>query len=211
MYFLLLILFAFTVIFFSFTSRIKEYVNALAFQGIILFFIVIVNLKTSHLLSLIFILIETIGFKTILIPYILNRVIYENEISREVDSGVSNFFSILAMIFIFSFGFFVSYVTKNNLNLENMFHFGISFSSIIAGLYIILTKKRLITHIIGFMVFENGIFLFSLSVVENMPLVVNLGILLEIFMIVFISGFFISKIKENYNDDNIDSLTDLKD
>lgn len=211
MYFLLLILFAFTVLFFSVTSRIKEYVNALAFQGIILFFIVLVNLKNTHLFSLIFILIETIGFKTILIPYILNRVIYENEISREVDSGVSNFFSILSMIFIFSFGFFVSYITKSNLNFENMFHFGVSFSSIIAGLYIILTKKRLITHIIGFMVFENGIFLFSLSVLENMPLVVNLGILLEIFMIVFISGFFISKIKENYNDDNIDSLTDLKD
>jgi hydrogenase-4 component E len=63
----------------------------------------------------------------------------------------------------------------------------------------------------GYMVFENGIFLFSLTLLKEMPLIVNLGVLLELFMIIFVSGFFVTKIKESYNDDNIDNLTDLRD
>lgn len=211
MYFALLVLFAGTVIYFSVTSRLKAYISALAFQGVILFMIVLLNMKETSLFSLSLILLETIGVKTILIPYVLGRIVYRNESSREVDAGVPSFFSVLAMIFIFSFGFILSFYTKDILDYSNPFHFGISFSSIMAGMYIILTKKRLITHIMGYMVFENGIFLFSLSLLKEMPLIVNLGVLLELFMIIFISGFFISKIKESYNDDSIDNLTDLRD
>ncbi|MDD3804598.1 MAG: hypothetical protein PHW02_09500, partial [bacterium] len=173
--------------------------------------IVLLNMKETSLFSLSLLLLETIGVKTILIPYVLGRIVYRNESSREVDAGVPSFFSVLAMIFIFSFGFILSFYTKDILDYSNPFHFGISFSSIMAGMYIILTKKRLITHIMGYMVFENGIFLFSLSLLKEMPLIVNLGVLLELFMIIFISGFFISKIKESYNDDSIDNLTDLRD
>ncbi|HAV92731.1 TPA: hypothetical protein DCW38_06080 [candidate division WOR-3 bacterium] len=211
MYYGLLVLFALTVIYFSVTSRLRAYVNALAAQGVILFLIVLVNMKETNFQSVILILIETIGFKTILIPYILNKIIYQNEASREIDAGLSNFFSILAMIAIFSFGFILSFWTKEVLEYSNPFHFGVAFSSIIAGMYIILTKKRLITHIMGYMVFENGIFLFSLTLLKEMPLIVNLGVLLELFMIIFVSGFFVTKIKESYNDDNIDNLTDLRD
>ncbi|MGE3062319.1 MAG: hypothetical protein AB7T10_01630 [bacterium] len=211
MYFALLVLFAGTVIYFSVTSRLKAYIGALSAQGVILFLIVLINMKETNLPNLIFILLETIGFKTILIPYILGRIVYQNEASRDVDVSISSFFSILAMILIFSFGFLLSFYTKDLLSYSNPFHFGVAFSSIIAGMYIILTKKRLITHIMGYMVFENGIFLFSLSLLKEMPLIVNLGVLLELFMIVFISGFFISRIKESYNDDNIDNLTDLRD
>lgn len=211
MYFALLVLFAGTVIYFSVTSRLKAYISALAAQGVILFLIVLLNMRETNMASISLILIETIGVKTILIPYILGRIVYRNESSREVDAGVPSFFSVLAMIFIFSFGFILSFYTKDILDYSNPFHFGIAFSSIMAGMYIILTKKRLITHIMGYMVFENGIFLFSLSLLKEMPLIVNLGTLLELFMIIFISGFFISKIKESYNDDSIDNLTDLRD
>lgn len=210
-YFTLLILFALSVIYFSVTNRIREYIRSLAFQGILLFLIVLMNVKETSFKSIILILIETIGFKTILIPYILGKVVHENESSRDVDSNVSGFFSVVMMVIVFIGGFALSFWTKDILRYANPFHFGVALSSIIAGMYIILTKKKLITHIMGYMVFENGIFLFSLTLIKEMPLIVNLGVLLELFMIVFISGFFITRIKQHYNDDDIDTLTDLKD
>jgi hydrogenase-4 component E len=58
---------------------------------------------------------------------------------------------------------------------------------------------------------ENGIFLLSLSVANEMPMLVNLGVLLDLFVAVFLLVIFFNKIQSLYDGSHIDVLTQLKD
>ena len=58
---------------------------------------------------------------------------------------------------------------------------------------------------------ENGIFLLSLSVAKEMPILVNIGVLLDVFIAIFILGLFVSRINSEFSDMEVTSLSDLKD
>ena len=58
---------------------------------------------------------------------------------------------------------------------------------------------------------ENGIFLLSLSVAKEMPMIVNLGVLLDVFIAVFILGLLVKHINTKFDDLEIAHLSDLRD
>jgi len=69
-----------------------------------------------------------------------------------------------------------------------------------------VTHQLIISHLIGFLVIENAVFLFSLAVGNEMPFFINIGILLDLFVGVLILGFFGMRLKPHTNE-----LTTLKD
>ena len=74
------------------------------------------------------------------------------------------------------------------------------------GLLLIVTHRLIISHLIGFLIMENAVFIFSLAVGNEMPMLINVGILLDIFVGVLILGFFGMRLRPNTNE-----LTMLKD
>jgi hydrogenase-4 component E len=56
--------------------------------------------------------------------------------------------------------------------------FVVALSALFTGLYIIVTRRKIITHVMGFLVIENGVFVLSLAVGNEMPMIVNTGIML---------------------------------
>ena len=58
---------------------------------------------------------------------------------------------------------------------------------------------------------ENGIFLLSLSVAKEMPVIVNLGVLLDVFIAVFILGLLVNRINKEFDGLEVTQLSDLKD
>ena len=82
---------------------------------------------------------------------------------------------------------------------------------IVSSLFLIVNRKTIITHILCYMMLENGIFLLSLSVANELPLLVNLGVLLDLFVGVYLFVIFFNKIQEMYDGSHIDDLTELKD
>jgi hydrogenase-4 component E len=63
----------------------------------------------------------------------------------------------------------------------------------------------------GFVMMENGIFLLSLSFAGEMPFIVNLGVLLDLFIAVFLLGLFVSRINSTFDELEVDMLSELKD
>ena len=61
------------------------------------------------------------------------------------------------------------------------------------------------------MLIENGIFLLALSIAKEMPFIVAMGVLLDIFMAVYIFGLFVNKIQDVFTEIKIDNLSNLKD
>ncbi len=208
---ILIILLGTSILYVFAASRIEAYVKTLALQGIFLFLLVITDIHEITWLNLGFLILETIVVKAIVIPYFLLKVIRKNEIGREVEPYITQFYSILIASAIFLFGFVAAFwAARTNAGIKPLY-FGISLVLIIASLFLIINRKRIITHILCYMILENGIFLLSLSVANEMPMLVNIGVLLDLFVGIYLFVIFFNKIQEMYDGSHVDILTELKD
>ncbi len=205
----LLIAFLITLFYIAIANRLMTYVKVLAYQGILLFFVVFIQLSEINLLNLVLILLETIIFKSVAVPVFLAYLLRRNKITREAEPFVPNFISLLIVTAILVVTFLLSNMISDT-HLDKLF-FVVALSTLFTGLYLIATRRKIITHVMGYMVVENGVFVLSLAVGNEMPMLVNLGIMLDIFASVLILGIFLNKIGDVFRDVDVDQLSNLKD
>jgi hydrogenase-4 component E len=208
---LLATLFGTATLYTAVTSRLGAMVNVLALQGFILFFIVL--LRTPHLdgATALFLLTETLLFKSVLIPRFLLKTIRLNEIHREVEPNIPHFHSLLLASGILAMGFALAFWSSENVPGVLPIQYGIALSTIATGLMTIITRRKIITHVMGYMIMQNGIFLLSLSISREMPLLVNLGILLDLFSCIFLLSLFFGKVKTTFGEADTAHLETLRD
>lgn len=208
---ILIILLGTSMLYVFSVNRIEAYVKTLAVQGLFLFFLVIVDIQEINWLNIAFLILETLLIKAIVIPYFLLTVIRRNEIGREIEPYITQFYSIFIAGIIILFGFIAAFWSaKTNAGIKPLY-FGASIMLIVSSLFLIVNRKTIITHILCYMMLENGIFLLSLSVANELPMLVNLGVLLDLFVGVYLFVIFFNKIQEMYDGSHIDDLTELKD
>lgn len=205
----LLMLFAGTLLFFSMAGRLVSYLQLLSIQGLIIFFAALLKLSDLHTANLIFILIETVIVKAAAIPLFLGYVIRRNNISRDAEPSLSSFVSLVIVLSSIVIIFFISYSADSRV-FENIF-FVVSLSTVFTGVFLIITRRKIITHIIGYLVIENGVFILSIAVGNEMPMLINIGVLLDVLASVLVLGIFINKIGDVFKEGDIDQLTGLKD
>jgi hydrogenase-4 component E len=198
-----------SLIYLSIANRLMSYVKILAFQGIILFWVSFIELDEMNTLNLTFILLETIVFKTIVVPLFLKYVIHKNGITREAEPYVPNFISLIIVTSIVVVTFLLSNIIEDDQ--LNKVYFVAALSSLFTGLYIIGTRKKILTHVMGFLVIENGVFILSLAVGNEMPMMVNSGIFLDLIITVLLLGIFVNKIGDVLKDVDAGQLKNLKD
>ncbi|MEZ5020825.1 MAG: hypothetical protein R2756_12050 [Bacteroidales bacterium] len=200
----LIVLFAITLIYFASAERLITYVRLVAVQGLLLCGIAVFELKEVNLANLLFIVAETLLFKAMLLPFLLGRIIKRSGVTKVHRQAVPGFYLLLFSIA----GLLVSVVLAMILvnSLINTIYLAIALFTLFTGLLLIVTHKLIISHLIGFLVVENAVFLFSLAVGSEMPMLINIGILLDIFVGVLILGFFGLRLKPHTNE-----LTMLKD
>ncbi|MEI7525403.1 MAG: NADH-quinone oxidoreductase subunit K [Mariniphaga sp.] len=206
---ILLIALAMSLLYISIANRLFTYLNILVFQGFILFGVTFLTLNKISTVNLILIMLETIVFKAISVPWFINYVIRRNGITREAEPYLPNFVSLIIVTFITVATIILSSSIKDP-NLDKTF-FVVALSTIFTGLYLIVTRKKIITHVIGYIIIENGVFVLSLAVGNEMPMLVNLGIMLDIFASVLILGVFFNRIGDLLKNPDIDHLRNLKD
>lgn len=207
----LILIFFFTLIDFSLSSRIESYLKTIALQGLLLFLLIMMESRGLPTINVVFLVLETLGLKTLLIPYFLFDNATRNNVKRDVGPDVIHFYPIVISSFIILLGFFATYWALRSGQVSGAFYLGASVSTIITSFYIILLRKKIITHVIGFIVLENGIFLLSMAFLKEMPMFISIGMILDIFIAVFVFGLFMNKINTEFDKHDIDTLTTLKD
>jgi len=190
-------------------NRMLTYIKVLAFQGVLLFIVVFIQLNEINPVNLALILLETIVFKSIAVPLFMAYVLKRNNITREAEPYLPNFVSLIITTLIVVVTILLANGVKDT-HLDKIF-FVVSLSSLFTGLYFIATRRKIITHVIGYLIIENGVFVLSLAVGNEMPMLVNLGIMLDIFASVLILGIFLNKIGDVFKDIDVDQLSSLKD
>ncbi len=206
-----IILFGFTILYTAATSRLAAHINVLIFQGILLFLIGISGMNEFTLLNLLFISFETLVIKSIVIPKFLTGLLKRTKEYRDTEANIHHFYSLFISTVILFGGFMVSSINFPAMKMINPLYFGVSIAVIIISLMLITIKHKVISNVIDFITMENGIFLLSLSVAKEMPLIVNLGVLLDLFIAVFILGLLVKHINTKFEDMEISHLSDLKD
>jgi hydrogenase-4 component E len=175
----------------------------------LLFGVALIELREMNVANLIVILIETLVFKAIVVPYFLKRTIRQNDVKRVVEPYISGFNSLIIVSVLIILSFILTFSLQQNFH--NVIYFTAAFSAILTGLFLMVSRKKIITHIIGYVILENGIVLLSFSVGNEMPMIVNAGILLDILVSVLLFGFFMSKIRYISKEFEISTLSKLKD
>jgi hydrogenase-4 component E len=84
-------------------------------------------------------------------------------------------------------------------------------SLLFTGILLMLTRKFALSQIIGFLILENGIYLFALTQTQGMPMIVEMGILLDVLVGVMIAGLLTFRIKKSFEHIDVSQLTELKD
>lgn len=205
----LLILYVVTLVYLSITERFRNFASIVSLQGWLLFVIALLRLHTLAPLELTFIALETLIFKALVVPAILFAVIRRTKINRVSTSGSSQFHSLLSSLAALIVSVSITYYVADP-TVDPVF-FGVALYALLSGLILIVLRQRLFSHMVGFLVIENGVFLFSTAIGVEMPFLINIAILLDILMSVLMLGVFFTEIDHKIHADDADSLTHVKD
>ena len=205
----LIILYIISLIYISIVERFRNYASIIAFQGWILLGIALLRLHSLDWVELSFIVTETLIFKALIVPAILTRVINKTRINRIRTSGTSQFNSLmLSVVALVISAIMTYYIADSSIN---MVFFGVAIYALLSGLILIVLRSRIFTHMVGFLVIENGVFLFSMAIGVEMPMLINAAFMLDILMSVLMLGLFMTKVDDKIHTDDSDSLTHVKD
>ena len=204
----LIILYILTLIYLSIADRFRNQTSILAIQGLLLFGIAMARLHEFHPVEMSFIIIETLVFKVIVIPGILLHVIRKTKINRITQSS-SQFGALVMSIIALIASCTITYYMSDSRT--DIIFFGVALYALLSGLIFIVMRKRIFAHLVGFLVIENGVFLFSMAIGVELPMLINLAIMLDILISILILGMFLRRMDNDIHTDETDALTSIKD
>ena len=190
------------------TSRLIFSIRAVAVQGVILGILPgLIHPFSWHLVAITVVIIAIKGF---VIPLLLVRAVHSAEIKREVEPFLGYVPTLLlgAVFTALSFGF------AGRLPMlpehQNYMFVPASIATLMTGFLILTTRRKAISQVIGYLVLENGIFIFGLLLAEAMPLMVEAGALLDLLVGTFVMGIVINQISREFSSLDTSRLTSLK-
>lgn len=205
----LVVLYTVTLVYLAITERFRNFASLMALQGWLLFAIALGRLHAANTAELLFVCLETALFKGILVPALLFAVIRRTKINRVAASGTSQAGSLLLSLAALAVSAAITrYISDPAI--DPVF-FGVALYALLSGLILIVRRRRIFAHMVGFLAIENGVFLFSTAIGVEMSLLINLAILLDILISVLMLGIFFIKLDGSLHADDTDSLTRVKD
>jgi hydrogenase-4 component E len=190
-------------------SRIRAVINAIALQGILLgLFPLFVHPEIGLRGRLL--VVVTIALKGLIIPAFLLHAMREANIQHEVKPVVNYVSSLL----LGAVGTGLTMVFSSTLPLADehtdLLLVPASLSTVWTGFLMLTTRRKAIMQVLGYLLLENGIFLFSLLLLEAMPFLVEVGVLLDLFTGVFVMGIIIHHISREFASISTEHLSELK-
>jgi hydrogenase-4 component E len=146
------------------------------------------------------------------IPYFLNGVIKKINIGTDSSAFLAAPLSMHLGSLMLGFSFMISRQIPGLVgDLDSRLGSTAAMSILFSGVLLMLTRRAAISQIVGFLVIENGIYLFAITQTHGMPLLVEMGLLLEVLVAVMIAGLLLFNIKKSFEHIDVSQLTELKD
>ena len=191
------------------SGRLTVAIRATALQGVVLGILpVLIHSFSWHLVAITGGLILAKG---IIIPWLLAGAIARARISREMEPYLGYVPTLLIGAVLTG----LSFVFAERLPLAPE-HQGLLFvpaaiATLLSGFLLLVARRKAISQVIGYLMLENGIFLFGLLLTEAMPVMVEAGILLDLIVGIFVMGIIINQISREFSSIDTSRLTTLRD
>lgn len=160
--------------------------------------------------ELLIVCILTIALKVVFIPNLLKSTIQKVEYKVEKDFFLNIPVSIMICCGIFLLTFFMVTHIEGLTDTDTMVYLINSISVVLIGLFFMISRKKAIGQIIGFLLIENGISMAAILVTRGIPMIIELGIFLDVLTAVLIMGILVYKINENFDSIDINKLKKLR-
>jgi hydrogenase-4 component E len=152
----------------------------------------------------------TFALKVLLIPWLLHRVIDRLGIRRDVETLINIPTTMLIGIGVVIFSFNLAIPIARLSSALASGTLGIALACVLLSFLMMITRAKAVPQVIGFLAMENGLFFAATSATYGMPMVVELGIALDVLVGVLILGVFMFQIREQFDSLDIRHLENLK-
>lgn len=190
--------------------RIVTLVNLLATQGLLLFLATVLLAWRTGEHHLYLSAALTLVLKVIGLPWLLHRLIRKLDVYWDTETLLNPSVTMLVglLIVIFAFGLaqpisaLASTATRSTL--------GIAIAVILLAFLTMITRRKAMSQVVGFLSMENGLFFGAMSATYGMPMVVELGVALDVLVAMLVLGVFFFQIREQFDSLDLHHLEALK-
>lgn len=193
------------------SSRLGACIPAVGLQGftlgllpLSLFFQHGITLRLACLVAV------TIPLRGFLFPWLLWHALRQADIRREIEPFVSYPVSIIAGVLSLVLGSWMA----SRLPVPDLAHhellLPVAFSTILVGLFLIVSRRLAINQVLGYLVLENGIYILGLTIAREVHFLVEMGVLLDIFVAVFVMSIAVFRISREFDHMDIERLKTLR-
>jgi len=143
-------------------------------------------------------------------PRLLSAALRESNTNREVQPFVGYVGSLMIGVLLLVFSFWIdSKVQFPVVGAQHLF-VPVALFLFLSGLFVIVARRTAVNQVLGYLVMENGIYSLGFGVVRETPILVELGVLLDVFVAVFVMGIAIYRISREFDHIDSDQLRSLK-
>ena len=190
--------------------RIVSLVNLLALQGALLFGATLLLAWRTAELHLYLSALLTFGLKVVGLPWLLHRLIRRLNVYWDAEPAINPSATMLLglLIVVFSFGLaqpisvLASTATRSTL--------GIAIAVILLAFLTMITRRKAMSQVVAFLSMENGLFFGAMSATYGMPMIVELGVALDVLVAVLVLGVFFFQIREQFDSLDLHHLESLR-
>jgi hydrogenase-4 component E len=189
--------------------RLNSLINTFALQGLLLFFATLLMAFISGKYQLLISAALTLFLKVFFIPGQLRLLVVRLDINREVESITNPSLVMLFAAALVLFSYYVALPIRALSLLATRNTIAISLAVVLIGMLIIISRRKAVTQVVGFMSMENGLFFAAVVATYGMPMVVELGVAFDVLVAVILFGVFFFHIRAEIGSLDTDRLNHL--
>ncbi len=190
-------------------TRLSSMIRAAALQGALLAALplALYAAVSPHMVVL---ALGTLAIKAFVLPFFLTRAIREAAVRREVEPVTGYTTSLLLGAAAVALAFAIA-PRLERVAVHGAMLVPAALSTVVIGLVVVITRNIALNQVVGYLVLENGIYVFGLSQAQRVPFLVELGVLLDVFAGVFVMGIVVFHINREFDSLDAERLSELRD
>ena len=147
-----------TLFYIANTTRVDAVIKALFVQGVLVGLFALWLDDSPGVSGMFLVVLEAFLLKAMVLPYMMRRLVKKYGLRREMEPGRTNFQMVLATLVLITVSLFVAKLMANAEPFLSLPTLGAALASAAIGFLLIITRRKLITHVLGYLVMENGMF-----------------------------------------------------
>lgn len=193
------------------SSRLAACIRLAALQGIAVGLLPLLTGNYPSLVKIFLLTMVVVTLKGFVFPWFLMRALREVNVRREVEPLVGYSLSMLAGIAGLIAALWVARRLPLPMEVFSSLAVPVAFATIFSGLFMIISRTKALTQVVGYLMLENGIYIFGIALLIEQAFLIELAILLDIFVAVFVMGITIFHISREFDHIDTDQMSQLQD